>query len=115
MKKSRKMSKINYELKKLKSIMEDIDLRKDFLSFAESQLHHKFGMHEIIDFFLSPSEINKKEERLIIGAYLLLDYAIYQFTEKEHLTITILSQEDSCGRKARKMDKRGRRDFNRVS
>ena len=85
MKKLRKMSKIDDEFQKLKSMMEDINLRKDFLSFAKSQLHHKFGAPEIIDFFQSPSEIDKKEERLIIGAYLLLDYAIYQFNYQEKL------------------------------
>lgn len=83
------MSKINFELQKLKFIMEDIDLRKDFLSFAENQLHHKFGKPQIIEFLQSPSEVNKKEERVIIGAYLLLEYAIYQFNINQKINNNI--------------------------
>lgn len=79
------MPEINIELKNLKSLMEDIDLRKDFLNFAKFQLHHKFGQVDIMQFLQSASDASKKEEKLVLGAYLLLDYALYQYNINQNI------------------------------
>jgi len=67
-----------------KKILDEIDLHKDFLSFAREELINKLSdkstNQEILDSFINPNQLEEFGiKRLIIGVYIIISYCINNF------------------------------------